>query len=78
MQVKEVRIVIRRLLENLNQQRIFKNVKLKVITYWTPPVAHPHIALDIERRGPSEPEGLHVRIHLRLVHSRIRPGAPEA
>jgi len=41
-------------------------------------VAHPHIALDIERRGPSEPEGLHVRIHLGLVHSRIRPGAPEA
>lgn len=43
----------------------------------TPPVAHPHVALYVERRRAGEAEGLHVGVHLRLEHARLGPRAAE-
>ena len=41
-------------------------------------MAHPDVALDVEGRGPSEPEGLHVGVDDSLVHGvPLRPGALE-
>ena len=36
--------------------------------YRAGPVTHPDITLNVEGRGPSEPEGLHVGVDDCLVH----------
>lgn len=41
-------------------------------------VAHPHVALDVQRRAAGEAERLHVRKDLRLVEAGVCPGAPKA
>lgn len=41
-------------------------------------MAHPDVTLDIQRRRAGEAERLHVRVHLRLEHARLRPRAAEA
>lgn len=46
-------------------------------SYRTPSVTHSDVTFDIQRRGSSEPERLHVRVHLRLEHPSLRPRAPE-
>ena len=39
-------------------------------------MAHPYVALNVERRRSREPEGLHVRVDDRLVHGAVH--APSA
>lgn len=42
-------------------------------------MAHPDVALDVERGGAGEPERLHVRVDHRLVHRPVHaPAALES
>lgn len=41
-------------------------------------MAHAYIALNVQRRRTRKAESFHICIHLRLEHTRVRPGAPKA
>lgn len=41
-------------------------------------MAHPNVTLDVESRRAREPEGLHVREHLSLEETALRPGTSES
>lgn len=40
-------------------------------------MTHSDVTLDVKRRRAGETERFHVRVHLRLEHSSLGPGAAE-
>lgn len=40
-------------------------------------MAHPDVALDVQRRGAGEAEGFHVRVNLRFVQTAVGPATAE-
>lgn len=61
----------------MNWSYIDTLLKYFLNSHRTSSVTHPDVTFYIECRRSSEPKGLHVRVHLSLEHSGLRPRTAE-